>query len=177
MKEIPLEQPLISGVAHDRSQAKVTIVGVPDIPGYAAKIFGSLNEAKVNLDMIVQNVSTKSEQRTDISVTLDQADSETAVEVLRRVQEQIGFEDLELDPNVGKISLVGAGMKSNPGVSFAFFEALSESGVNIDMISTSEIRISVLTHIDKLDAAVAAVHTAFGLDREGEATVYGGTGR
>ena len=155
-KEIPLEQPLISGVAHDRSQAKVTIVGVPDVPGYAAKIFGSLNDAEVNLDMIVQNVSTKSAKRTDISVTLPQDQGDTALQVLRRVQEEVGFEDVQYDDRIGKLSLVGAGMKSNPGVSFQFFKALSNAGVNIDMISTSEIRISVITRLDLLDDAVRA---------------------
>ncbi|WP_129656725.1 aspartate kinase [Rothia halotolerans] len=176
-KEIPLEQPLISGVAHDRSQAKITVVGVPDVPGYAAKIFGSLNDAHVNLDMIVQNVSTKSAERTHISFTLPQDQGDTALAVLRKVQQEVGFEDIEYDDSIGKLSLVGAGMKSNPGVSFQFFDALSEAGVNIDMISTSEIRISVVTRADLLDAAVRAVHTAFGLDHDGEATVYGGTGR
>lgn len=176
-KEIPLEQPLISGVAHDRTQAKITIVGVPDVPGYAAKIFGSLNDAEINLDMIVQNVSTTSQKRTDISFTLLQDQGDRALEVLRKVQQVIGFEDLVYDEAIGKLSLVGAGMKSNPGVSFTFFEALSRAGVNIDMISTSEIRISVITRLDLLDAAVRAVHTAFDLDTEDEATVYGGTGR
>lgn len=176
-KEIPLEQPLISGVAHDRTQAKITIVGVPDVPGYAAKIFGSLNDAEINLDMIVQNVSTTSQKRTDISFTLLQDEGDRALEVLRKVQQVIGFEDLVYDEAIGKLSLVGAGMKSNPGVSFTFFDALSRAGVNIDMISTSEIRISVITRLDLLDAAVRAVHTAFDLDTEDEATVYGGTGR
>lgn len=176
-KEIPLEQPLISGVAHDRTQAKVTIVDVPDVPGYASKIFGSLNDAKINLDMIVQNVSTRSESRTDISFTLPQDQGDAAIEVLKGVQAEIGFADIEYNDAIGKLSLVGAGMKSNPGVSFHFFDALSSAGVNIDMISTSEIRISVITRADLLDAAVRAVHTAFDLDAEGEATVYGGTGR
>lgn len=176
-KEIPLEQPLISGVAHDRTQAKVTIMDVPDVPGYASKIFGSLNDAKINLDMIVQNVSTRSESRTDISFTLPQDQGDAAIEVLKGVQAEIGFADIEYNDAIGKLSLVGAGMKSNPGVSFHFFDALSSAGVNIDMISTSEIRISVITRADLLDAAVRAVHTAFDLDAEGEATVYGGTGR
>ncbi|WP_129657039.1 aspartate kinase [Rothia uropygialis] len=176
-KEIPLEQPLISGVAHDRTQAKVTVVDVPDVPGYAAKIFGSLNDAKINLDMIVQNVSTRSEARTDISFTLPQDQGDTAIEVLKGVQAEIGFADIEYNDAIGKLSLVGAGMKSNPGVSFHFFDALSRAGVNIDMISTSEIRISVITRADLLDDAVRAVHTAFDLDADGEATVYGGTGR
>lgn len=177
LKEIPLEQPLISGVAHDRTRAKITVVGVPDVPGSAAKVFGLLNEAKVNLDMIVQNVPTDRPGVTDISFTLDQAQGPTALKALEAAKAELGFQEVIYNESVGKLSLVGAGMKTNPGVSFTFFEALSAAGVNIDMISTSEIRISVITELSKLDEAVRAVHTAFGLDAEGEATVYGGTGR
>lgn len=177
LKEIPLEQPLISGVAHDRTRAKITVVGVPDVPGSAAKVFGLLNEAKVNLDMIVQNVPTDRPGVTDISFTLDQAQGPTALKALEDAKAELGFQEVIYNESVGKLSLVGAGMKTNTGVSFTFFEALSNAGVNIDMISTSEIRISVITELNKLDEAVRAVHTAFGLDAEGEATVYGGTGR
>lgn len=177
LKEIPLEQPLISGVAHDRTRAKITVVGVPDVPGSAAKVFGLINEAKVNLDMIVQNVPTDRPGVTDISFTLDQDQGPTALEALEAAKAELGFQEVIYNESVGKLSLVGAGMKTNPGVSFTFFEALSAAGVNIDMISTSEIRISVITELSKLDEAVRAVHTAFGLDAEGEATVYGGTGR
>lgn len=177
LKEIPLEQPLISGVAHDRTRAKITVVGVPDVPGSAAKVFGLINEAKVNLDMIVQNVPTDRPGVTDISFTLDQTQGPTALKALEAAKAELGFEEVIYNESVGKLSLVGAGMKTNTGVSFTFFEALSNAGVNIDMISTSEIRISVITDLNKLDEAVRAVHTAFGLDAEGEATVYGGTGR
>ena len=177
LKEIPLEQPLISGVAHDRTRAKITVVGVPDVPGSAAKVFGLINEAKVNLDMIVQNVPTDRPGVTDISFTLNQAQGPTALKALEAAQAELGFQEVIYNESVGKLSLVGAGMKTNTGVSFTFFEALSAAGVNIDMISTSEIRISVITELSKLDEAVRAVHTAFGLDTEGEATVYGGTGR
>ena len=177
LKEIPLEQPLISGVAHDRTRAKITVVGVPDVPGSAAKVFGLINDAKVNLDMIVQNVPTDRPNVTDISFTLDQAQGDAALKALKAAQAELGFQEVIYNESVGKLSLVGAGMKTNPGVSFTFFEALSSAGVNIDMISTSEIRISVITELSKLDEAVRAVHTAFGLDAEGEATVYGGTGR
>ena len=177
LKEIPLEQPLISGVAHDRTRAKITVVGVPDVPGSAAKVFGLINEAKVNLDMIVQNVPTDRPGVTDISFTLDQAQGDAALKALKAAQAELGFQEVIYNESVGKLSLVGAGMKTNTGVSFTFFEALSNAGVNIDMISTSEIRISVITELSKLDEAVRAVHTAFGLDTEGEATVYGGTGR
>ena len=177
LKEIPLEQPLISGVAHDRTRAKITVVGVPDVPGSAAKVFGLINEAKVNLDMIVQNVPTDRPGVTDISFTLDQDQGPTALKALEDAKAELGFQEVIYNESVGKLSLVGAGMKTNTGVSFTFFEALSNAGVNIDMISTSEIRISVITDLNKLDEAVRAVHTAFGLDAEGEATVYGGTGR
>ncbi|OHP77307.1 aspartate kinase [Rothia sp. HMSC062F03] len=177
LKEIPLEQPLISGVAHDRTRAKITVVGVPDVPGSAAKVFGLINEAKVNLDMIVQNVPTDRPGVTDISFTLNQAQGPTALKALEDAKAELGFQEVIYNESVGKLSLVGAGMKTNTGVSFTFFEALSNAGVNIDMISTSEIRISVITELSKLDEAVRAVHTAFGLDTEGEATVYGGTGR
>ncbi|MDY3048972.1 MAG: aspartate kinase [Rothia sp. (in: high G+C Gram-positive bacteria)] len=177
VKEIPLEQPLVSGVAHDRSQAKVTIIGVPDVPGSAAKVFGLLNETKVNLDMIVQNVSTDRPEVTDISFTLPQEQGAAALAALEEHKAELGFEEVQYNESIGKLSLVGAGMKSNPGVSFQFFDALSKAGINIEMISTSEIRISVITDIEKLDEAVRAVHSAFGLDTEGEATVYGGTGR
>ena len=176
-KEIPLEQPLISGVAHDRSQAKVTVVGVTDVPGSAAKLFGLLNEANINIDMIVQNVPTDRTGVTDITFTLPQDQTDKAVATISLAKEELGFTDITFTDEIGKLSLVGAGMKANPGISFKFFDALSSAGVNVQMISTSEIRISVITELDKLDEAVRAVHTAFGLDAEGEATVYGGTGR
>lgn len=177
VKEIPLEQPLVSGVAHDRSQAKVTVIGVPDVPGSAAKVFGILNEINVNLDMIVQNVSTDRPDVTDISFTLPQDQGAAALAALEAKKAELGFEEVQYNESIGKLSLVGAGMKSNPGVSFKFFDALSTAGINIEMISTSEIRISVITDIENLDEAVRAVHSAFDLDTEGEATVYGGTGR
>jgi aspartate kinase len=173
----PLEQPIISGVAHDRSEAKVTILGVPDIPGKAAEIFGIVAGAHSNIDMIVQNVSTKGSGKTDISFTLPIVEGRDAIEALKAAQEQVGFESIDYDDQIGKLSLIGAGMRSNPGVSFKFFQALHDAGVNVDMISTSEIRISIVTHADLLDKAVRAVHAAFDLDGESTATVYGGTGR
>jgi aspartate kinase len=176
-KEIPLEQPLISGIAHDRTQAKVTVVGVPDRPGIAARIFRLLAEAKVNVDMIVQNISTGDDPLTDLSFTVDESQGELAMSLLRAAEEKIGYAGLEYDDEVGKLSLVGAGMKSNPGVTFTFFEALAAANINIDMISTSEVRISVVTSADRLDEAVRVVHSAFDLDSEDEATVYAGTGR
>ncbi|WP_028281233.1 aspartate kinase [Arthrobacter sp. H5] len=173
----PLEQPIISGVAHDRSEAKVTVVGVPDIPGKAAEIFGIVAGAHSNIDMIVQNVSTHGSGHTDISFTLPIVEGADALEALRAAQSRVGYEGIEYDEQIGKLSLIGAGMRSNPGVSYRFFKALSDAGVNIDMISTSEIRISVVTNAELLDTAVRAVHAAFELDGEALATVYAGTGR
>jgi aspartate kinase len=173
----PMEQPIISGVAHDRSEAKVTIIGVPDIPGKAAELFGIVAGAHSNIDMIVQNVSTKGTGKTDISFTLPMVEGKEALEALRASQDAVGFDSIDYNDQVGKLSLIGAGMRSNPGVSYKFFDALHKAGVNVDMISTSEIRISIVTHADLLDTAVRAVHAAFGLDSEDEATVYGGTGR
>ena len=173
-----VEAPIIAGVAHDRSEAKVTVVGVPDRTGMAAQIFEAVTLAQINLDMIVQNVSATATGLTDISFTLPKADGTAAVEALQRIQDEVGFSSIQYDDQIGKLSLVGAGMRSNPGVSATFFKALANAGVNIEMISTSEIRISVITRDDLLDEAVRAVHTAFGLDSsEGEAVVYGGTGR
>ena len=176
-QEIPLEQPLIAGIAHDRTQAKITVVGVPDRPGIASGIFRLLADAKVNVDMIVQNVSVSDEKTTDLSVTIPETQGDLAMSMLRAAEEKIGYASLEYNDQVGKLSLVGAGMKSNPGVSFTFFDALAEHDINIDMISTSEVRISVVTAADRLDEAVRAVHSAFGLDSQQDAAVYAGTGR
>jgi aspartate kinase len=173
-----VEQPIISGVAHDRSEAKITVVGVPDKPGKAAEIFEAVAAAEINIDMIVQNVSAASTGLTDVSFTLPKTDGQTAMSALTRVQSQVGFDSLLYDDQIGKVSLIGAGMRSHPGVSARCFSALADAGVNIEMISTSEIRLSVVTRADRLDDAVRAIHSAFGLDTsEGEAVVYGGTGR
>ena len=173
-----MEQPIISGVAHDRSEAKITVVGVPDVPGTAAQIFETVAAAGVNIDMIVQNVSAAATGLTDISFTLPAADGQAATTALAAAQEAIGFESLQYDDAIGKLSLIGAGMRSHPGVSARLFGALRDAGINIEMISTSEIRVSVVTRADQLDDAVRAVHTAFELDSvESEAVVYGGTGR
>jgi len=173
-----VEQPIISGVAHDRSEAKITVVGVPDKPGKAAEIFEIVAAAEINLDMIVQNISAAATGLTDISFTLPKNDGQTAMGALTRAQSHIGFVSLQYDDQIGKVSLIGAGMRSHPGVSARCFSALADAGINIEMISTSEIRLSVVTRADRLDDAVRAIHTAFGLDSSaGEAVVYGGTGR
>jgi aspartate kinase len=172
-----VEQPIIAGVAHDLNDCKITVVGVPDRPGEAALIFTALADAGVNVDMIVQNVSLEETGRTDVTFTCPVGSRQGALDALTAAQEGIGFLDLRSDEAIAKISLVGAGMRSNPGVSATFFRALAEAGINISMISTSEIRISVVTSKDDAGEAVRAVHTAFGLDGDGEAVVYGGTGR
>ena len=175
--EDTVEQPIIAGVASDSGDAKITVVAVPDRPGEAAKIFRAVADAEVNIDMIVQNVSAAATGRTDVTFTCPKGDAQRALESLRREQAEIGFENLLYDDGIAKISLVGAGMRSHPGVSATFFKALADAGVNVEMITTSEIRISVVTREDDAATAVRVVHSAFGLDADGEAVVYAGSGR
>jgi aspartate kinase len=177
MEDLPVEQAMITGVAHDRSEAKITIVGVPDEPGAAARIFEIVATADTNIDMIVQNVSTEGTGRTDISFTLPKSDGPAAMGVLSKAQEKLGFRTLLFDDHIGKVSLIGAGMRSHPGVAAQFFAAMADAGVNIEMISTSEIRVSVVCRDTDLDTAVRAVHDAFDLGGDEQAVVYGGTGR
>ncbi len=172
-----VEEPLIAGVAADLGQAKITVAGVPDIPGKAAQIFTIVAGANANIDMIVQNVSVASTGRTDISFTLPKTDGAAALAALDIAKGSVGFENLQYDDQIGKLSLVGAGMRTNAGVSAKLFTALFESGINIEMISTSEIRISVVTRADTINDAVRTVHSAFDLDGDEEAKVHGGTGR
>jgi aspartate kinase len=173
-----VEQAIISGVAHDRSEAKITVAAVPDKVGVAAQIFRIVAAAGINIDMIVQNVSAATTGRTDISFTLPRDDGQAAMAALNGAQPDIGFETLLYDDRIGKVSLIGAGMRSHPGVSATFFGALADAAVNIEMISTSEIRISVVVDQKDVDIAVTAAHRAFDLDAsEVEAVVYGGTGR
>jgi aspartate kinase len=172
-----MEQPIIAGVAHDLGDAKITVVGVPDRPGMAAAIFQAVADAGINMDMIVQNVSVHESGATDVTFTCPRADAAKAELALRRIEKEVNFKDIDTDENIAKISLVGAGMRSHPGVSATFFKAIAGAGVNVEMISTSEIRISVVTRAEDAEKAVTAIHTAFGLDADGEAVVYGGTGR
>ncbi len=173
-----MEQAIISGVAQDRGEAKITVVGVPDKVGEAARIFRAIADASINIDMIVQNISAAATGRTDISFTLPREDGHAGMTALDQLQDEVGFERLLYDDRIGKVSIVGAGMRSHPGVSARFFGALAEAGVNIEMISTSEIRISVVVDENDVGAAVAAVHEAFELgDGQEQAVVYGGTGR
>ncbi|HZK04612.1 MAG TPA: aspartate kinase [Actinomycetaceae bacterium] len=177
-EEDPMEDPIIAGVAHDRSQGKVTVVGVEDIPGSAARLFTALASADANVDMIVQNISTEPTGTTDISFTLADQDVPAAARALESLRESLSFQDIRYDSHIGIVSLVGAGMRSNTGVSSTLFKALADAGINIEMISTSEIRISVVLDADRVDEAVRVIHSAFGLDSQDvEAVVYGGTGR
>jgi aspartate kinase len=173
-----VEQPIISGIAHDRGEAKITVVGLPDKVGQAARIFRAIADAAISIDMIVKNVSIAMTGRTDVSFTLPRDDGQVAMAALRDIQEEVGFESLLYDDRIGKVSLIGAGMRTHPGISATFFGALADAGINIEMISTSEIRISVVMVETAVDVAVAAAHKAFDLDdREEQAVVYGGTGR
>ena len=173
----PVEQPVVSGVATDLSEAKITVVGVPDVPGKAAEIFTIVAGTNASIDMIVQNVSAAATGLTDISFTLPKGDAAAVLAALGATQERVGFVALQHDDQIAKVSVVGAGMRTNAGVSARLFTALSEAGINIEMITTSEIRISVVTRADTAADAARAIHTAFGLDADVEAIVYGGTGR
>ena len=173
-----MEQAIISGIAHDKSEAKITIVGVPDRAGVAARIFQSIADADINIDMIVQNVSAAATGLTDISFTLPRAEGSRATGIVQKLQGEIGFQSIQYDDQIGKLSLIGAGMRSHPGVTATFFAAMADAGVNIEMISTSEIRISIVCRQSDVERAVQAAHTAFDLDADQiEDVVYGGSGR
>ncbi len=172
-----MEEPIVSGVATDDTQSKITVVGVPDRPGKAAEIFQIVAEAGANIDMIVQNVSTTENHLSDISFTLPHSDRPKVVDALKARQSDVGFASVSYDDEIGKLSIVGAGMKTSSGVSAKLFGALAKAGINIEMISTSEIRISVITRADQLKEATRVVHTAFELDAADTAVVYAGTGR
>jgi aspartate kinase len=177
VEDLTVEQAMITGVAHDRSEAKVTVTAVPDLPGMAARIFRVVAEAELDIDMVVQNVSQAVSGRTDVTFTLPKDDGPRAVAALEKARGEIGFDQVLYDDHVGKVSLVGAGMRSHPGVIAQFCEALASAGVNIEIISTSEIRISVVCRDTQLDDAVRALHDAFELGGDEEAVVYAGSGR
>ena len=173
-----MEQAIIAGIAHDKSEAKITIVGVPDRTGVAARIFQVIADADINIDMIVQNVSAAATGLTDISFTLPKSEGSNATSLLQKIQGEVGFQSIQYDDQIGKLSLIGAGMRSHPGTTATFFAAMAQAGVNIEMISTSEIRISIICRVADLEAGVRAAHTAFDLDADSvEAVVYGGSGR
>lgn len=172
-----MEEAIISGVTQDRSEAKITVVGVPDRPGEAAAIFEAIANAQINIDMIVQNVSEVTTGSTDITFTAPMSDGKKAIDALTAIRDRVQFTDLLYDDQIGKVSVVGVGMRTHPGVTARFFNSLAQAGVNISMISTSEIRISVVVDAADVDAAVRAAHEEFGLGTDGEAIVYAGTGR
>ena len=171
-----MENPIITGVAQDRNLAKVAVVDVPDRPGEAAAVLLAVADAGISVDVIVQNQSV-SDDTTAVTFTIPQGDLAKATAALEAAREQIGFSRVLTDENVGKVAVVGVGMRTTPGVAATFFKALADAGINIQMISTSEIRISVVVASDDVDKAVRAAHTAFGLDAAGQAVIYGGTGR
>jgi aspartate kinase len=175
-----MEESVVSGVAIDKGQSKVMVIGIPDVPGKAAELFTLIADAGANIDMIVQNTPTGSDVAdavSDIGFTCPKADTKKVSVALEAAKAKLGFRNLEIDEEIGKLSVVGAGMRTHSGVSATMFKALADAGINIEMISTSEIRISVITSDDQVDAAARAVHTAFGLDSDIEAVVYAGTGR
>lgn len=177
VEDLTVEQAMLTGVAHDRSEAKVTVTGVPDERGKAAQIFRVVADHEINIDMVLQNISHGSTGRTDITFTLPKSLGPTAVAALERVQPEIGFDEVLYDDRIGKVSLIGAGMRSHPGVTATFCEALAAAGINIVIINTSEIRISVLIGDEQLDDAVRAIHEAFELGGDEEAVVYAGRRR
>ena len=177
VEDLIVEQVMLTGVAHDRSESKITVRGVPDELGKAARIFRVIADAELNIDMVLQNISHRDTGRTDVTFTMPKLDGPIAVKALRAMQPEIGFQDILCDDHVGKVSLIGAGMRSHPGVTARFCEALAQAGVNIEAINTSEIRISVLVRAVQLDDAVHAIHEAFELGGNEPVTVYAGTGR
>ena len=162
-EDVDVEQQVVSGIAYTRDEAKITIVGVPDRPGVAAGIFGPLADTSINVDLIVQNVSADGQQ-TDITFTVGQSDYERALAIIEAAREQIGFSRVEGDPEVVKISVIGVGMRSHAGVAQKMFNALAEKGINIQVISTSEIKVSVLLAEEYTELALRSLHTAYGLD-------------
>jgi aspartate kinase len=162
-EDADMEGVMVSGVTGDRNQAKITIVGVPDRPGIAARVFGAVANANIVVDMIIQNVSQAS--TTDISFTVPKADLRNAVDLVQRLSEEIGARSVAVTESIAKVSLIGVGMRSHSGVAAKMFEVLSREGVNIMMISTSEIKISCVIEEKYLELAMRTLHTAFGLDR------------
>ncbi|NKB56084.1 MAG: aspartate kinase [Alphaproteobacteria bacterium] len=160
-----VEQQVVSGIAYSRDEAKITLVSVADQPGVAAGIFGPLSDASINVDMIVQNVSADG-KRTDMTFTVGKSDFDRAIKVLEDVRETINFESLSSDPNVVKVSVIGVGMRSHAGVATQMFQAFAEKGINIQVISTSEIKISVLIAEEYTELALRSLHTAYGLDAD-----------
>lgn len=177
MEDIPVEEAVLTGVATDKSEAKIAILGIPDRPGEAAKVFRALADAEINLDMVLQNISSLEDNTTDITFTCPRSDGPRAVELLKALQVREGWNKVLYDDQIGKVSLVGAGMKSHPGVTAEFSEALRDVGINIEMFTTSEIRITAVIREAGLDEATRVLHEKFQLGGEEEVKVHAGTGR
>ncbi|WKD56697.1 Aspartokinase [Corynebacterium capitovis DSM 44611] len=177
LEDIPVEEAVLSGVATDDSEAKITLLGIPDTPGEAAKIFRALADAEINIDMVLQNISSSEDHKTDITFTLPTADRARVIDLLEELRQAEGWDDLTYNDGIGKVSLVGAGMKSHPGVTADFTEALRDAGINIEMITTSEIRITAVVRQQDLATAARAIHERFDLGGDEPAVVYAGTGR
>ena len=160
-----VEQETISGIAYSPNEAKITIIGLPDKPGIAAGVFGALADQQVNVDMIVQSASSAT-KKTDISFSVGRDDLQKAVDIINKIKDELEFESVDASPNVAKISVVGTAMRTQPGVAKTMFETLASKGVNMHVISTSEIKISVLIDTEYTELAVRSLHTAYGLDDE-----------
>ena len=177
MEDIPVEEAVLSGVATDKSEAKITIIGVKDTPGEAAKVFRALADAEINIDMVLQNISSLDDNTTDITFTCPRSDGARALEILKKMEIEGEWKNVRYDDQIGKVSLVGAGMKSHPGVTAEFSEALRDEGINIEMFTTSEIRITAVIREHDVDEATRALHQKFQLGGDDAAVVYAGTGR
>lgn len=177
LEDIPVEEAVLTGVATDNSEGKITILGIKDVPGEAAKVFRALADAEINIDMVLQNISSIEDNKTDITFTLPTDDGDRALAMLGQMKDTEGWDDIAYNDQVGKVSLVGAGMKSHPGVTADFTEALRDANINIDMINTSEIRITAVVAEQDLAEAARAIHTKFELGGDEPAIVYAGTGR
>ncbi|EFK55184.1 aspartate kinase [Corynebacterium genitalium ATCC 33030] len=177
MEDIPMEEAVLAGVATDDSEAKITVSGIPDVPGEAAKLFRVLADAEINIDMVLQNPSSLHDNITDITFTLPKADGPRGLEALRELAQTEGWGDIAYNDKIAKVTLVGAGMKSHPGVTADFTQALRDNGINIGMMNTSEIRITAVIEQEKMEDAARAIHEKFNLGGGEAAVVYAGTGR
>ena len=158
-----MEDVMVSGIAFDKNEAKIAIRGVPDVPGIAAKVFGTLDEKAIVVDLIVQNVSL--DGKTDLTFTVGKADFAKAKEVVKKIAKAIGAKGVDTDDQIAKVSIVGVGMRNHSGVAAKMFKVLAREGVNVQMISTSEIKVSCVIHAKYTELAVRSLHTAFGLDQ------------
>nr|VDG62115.1 aspartate kinase [Streptococcus thermophilus] len=177
MEDIPVEEAVLAGVATDDSEAKITVSGIPDVPGEAAKLFRVLADAEINIDMVLQNTSSLHDNITDITFTLPIADGPRGLEALRELAKNEGWGEIAYNDKIAKVTLVGAGMKSHPGVTADFTAALRDNGINIGMMNTSEIRITAVIEQERMQDAARAIHEKFNLGGGEAAVVYAGTGR